>query len=383
MLFRFDLPDRDEIRNSPNGRKMLGLIEDDSDAFGNMITGCPGSGKTTVSIYRFIYLFSKGNTAYLLTFQKMLRHAIKNLILTKFDGNEAEYVNTFYRWLCDNTHYFDFENATKSDQEVTDDLIESFKNINVEEVIIDEAQDLPKQVFRTIPNLFKRIMIGADNAQQIHSSGAREEEILDSLDNLGKGIIKKVELQYNYRNSFEIYNFARHFVLFDKKANDTNLLERLKRKRAELPVIYLVDSDDVKLDRLRRLLKNTKGNIAVLLAGRLQVNDYYKKIKSFDIDCSWYHSDLRDVPEELQRILITTYKSAKGLEFDAVILPYTDFQDDPIKRREYYVACTRAKRNLFIICYKKIDDLFSEFDANSFEIRDLRGTSASPEDIPF
>ena len=53
---------------------------------------------------------------------------------------------------------------------------------------------------------------------------------------------------------------------------------------------------------------------------------------------------------------ITTFKSSKGTEFDTLIIP--DFQDMPnnirqlnvINENDYYVALTRARRNVYLIC---------------------------------
>jgi len=52
---------------------------------------------------------------------------------------------------------------------------------------------------------------------------------------------------------------------------------------------------------------------------------------------------------------VTTFKSSKGTEFDTVIIP--EFENmfnnisnlDVIDENDYYVAITRAKRNLFLI----------------------------------
>ena len=63
MPFRFNLPSRTVIENSFNGDRMLRIIE--GNIPGNpgrhiLITGCPGSDKTTVSIHHFIYSSNLG-----------------------------------------------------------------------------------------------------------------------------------------------------------------------------------------------------------------------------------------------------------------------------------------------------------------------------------
>ena len=75
MPFRFNLPSRTVIENSFNGDRMLRIIE--GNIPGNpgrhiLITGCPGSGKTTVSIHHYS-LHNLELRVQFVTFQHMLR----------------------------------------------------------------------------------------------------------------------------------------------------------------------------------------------------------------------------------------------------------------------------------------------------------------------
>jgi superfamily I DNA/RNA helicase len=54
---------------------------------------------------------------------------------------------------------------------------------------------------------------------------------------------------------------------------------------------------------------------------------------------------------EIGRIHVTTYRKAKGLEADLVIITSvdsSDFSNEPQKRRLLYVAATRSKKNLIL-----------------------------------
>ena len=66
----------------------------------------------------------------------------------------------------------------------------------------------------------------------------------------------------------------------------------------------------------------------------------------------------------IDNVHITTYKSAKGLEFDTVIIPSIqnfknyikkDTFPNIINQEDYYVAFTRAKTNLFLISSNELD----------------------------
>lgn len=68
-------------------------------------------------------------------------------------------------------------------------------------------------------------------------------------------------------------------------------------------------------------------------------------------DCSMYTNDMVKC-EIIKNLHVTTYKSAKGMEFDVVILP--DFHDynrkfNVVDWRDFYVGVTRTRSNLFLL----------------------------------
>ena len=80
MDFKFHLPNRETIINSPNGDVMISAIDDDFPEKSIFLCGCPGSGKTTISVHRLRRLLNQGKNALLLTFQNLLRISIQNLL---------------------------------------------------------------------------------------------------------------------------------------------------------------------------------------------------------------------------------------------------------------------------------------------------------------
>ena len=61
----------------------------------------------------------------------------------------------------------------------------------------------------------------------------------------------------------------------------------------------------------------------------------------------------------LKKVHICSFKSAKGLEFDTVIIPKFEFINDAKENelREYYVAMTRAKTNLILLTELEIKEI--------------------------
>ena len=62
--------------------------------------------------------------------------------------------------------------------------------------------------------------------------------------------------------------------------------------------------------------------------------------------------------------MVTSYQSAKGMEFEAVIMPEIELELDGLAN-EWYVACTRARRNLHIFCRTRLRGVLSAFPATT------------------
>ena len=85
-----------------------------------------------------------------------------------------------------------------------------------------------------------------------------------------------------------------------------------------------------------------------------------------EIGHSRYYDDDNKFPNgcpDIDNVHITTFKSAKGLEFDTVIIPdfgsmdYLISRFDVIEWKDFYVAVTRARTNLYLFSNKEIPEL--------------------------
>lgn len=77
---------------------------------------------------------------------------------------------------------------------------------------------------------------------------------------------------------------------------------------------------------------------------------YYFDILKTTFDCSYYDYTLEGLTE-IKNIHITPFKSAKGLEFDVVIIPnfhlvFNQFR--VVNWHDFYVGVTRAKSQLIL-----------------------------------
>jgi len=170
-------------------------------------------------------------------------------------------------------------------------------------------------------------------------------------------------------------------------------LERYKND-GDLPEVLGFEENSKLLERLQRIIKNNSVgfNIGVLVSTINKVDSYHQRIIDMDFECSKYHSDMsneekKDVERDLKNILVTTFISAKGMEFDIVIMP--EF-DEVHSKKQIYVGCTRAKNRLVLMYTgQSLPNMLSNFPKDSYDDGKLFGnesesTKEEPiDDLPF
>ncbi len=378
--FRFNTISRADIERSRGGNIMIHAIEYDGNDH-QLVTGRPGSGKTTVSLKRLERLVNLPNYKILfITYQILLAESLKNVV----DNNAATKIHRINMWL----YRFGIFND--------DDTPESFlaripTNVRFDEVIIDEGQDLEKRFLSVLSSISSKITVGADNAQKLHSKGTPISEIRTELEKTKS--VSTIKLNYNYRNSFELYNFARYFVPDDEQANNEFLLSQMDRKPETTPEVIQNLTEQESDNRLRIMIENNSTkNIAVVLFHTDDVRRYCQKIQSMGFECIEYYYG-KSVPTDFKNIIVTTYISVKGLEFEVVIMPemHNAFTNENHTGNHYYVGCTRAKEKLYLLYLgHNLPAYFDEFEEDSYEFRPSEsGTQVTTrqnifeDDLPF
>lgn len=380
--FKFNTISRTDIEGSLGGAQMIRAIDYDGPHH-LLITGCPGSGKTTVSMMRAERLINMKSKILVVTYQDLLKNSLINIASKDLAPNIVK----FYKWFANKFRFLEF-----SESEV--EMLEAMKGwTGLDEIIIDEGQDFESRIYRSLIQKCKRLTVGADNAQRVHDRGLKADQIQVEMQN--KGTVLPVNLQYNYRNTFEIYNFARFFLPFNERANNNLAIDRIPKGKGIMPTVFLVPDHNTRLAQLKILLSDAGDrNIAILVYGVNEVDAYYQIIKDMGINCSYHHHD-GHVGENIENVLVTTFKSAKGLEFQVVIMPDMETARNQHYKTEehYYIASTRAKENLFLISKgETLPFYFRDFDSDSYQLTKVEVTNAptktavlpSPnDDLPF
>lgn len=294
------------------------------------ISGGPGTGKSVVSLWRHIRNYGLGNKqSLLLTYTVTLER-----YLSASAGSENQNAGK----AVDRTYWWTTHNAT-----------------NYDEIIIDEAQDVETSKYKTIQQYSNAISYGADDQQIVYANKATTQQQLVQLFPSNNNYV----LDENFRNSYEIMIFIK--ALFPNKLISHNTIADLlaKSRRGNKPIVLISNNNQDKQTKaileIINQFKSETHNIAILVPLANHVTTYYNIIQNAGIKCSKYTNGDGELPV-IENVHITTFKSSKGTEFDTVIIP--DFQNlqtniaqlNVINENDYYVALTRARRNLYLIC---------------------------------
>lgn len=301
------------------------------------LSGGPGTGKSVVSLWRHISNYEKGKQSLLLTYTTTLKQYLKACCRTK-NNNAAPNVGTSYR------------NRPRT---------------NWSEIIVDEAQDLENGYYEDIKQ-YGIISYGADDSQILYRDHcSKESELRTIFPNNIPYVLNK-----NFRSTQRIVQFAKQ--AFPNALIPQNIITGLANNVGEWPVLLISRDASKQIDAIVQIINSFRAddhNIAILLPFKEGVNNlavtvknnvmYYEDIlKAKGIPFSIYYEDKVRFPYgagDISNLHLTTYKSAKGLEFDTVIIPNFDLfsricQDSYVNDwQDFYVACTRARSNLYLI----------------------------------
>lgn len=236
-------------------------------------------------------------------------------------------------------------------------------------VVIDEGQDFSPQMIRSlaaaIPNVGSLTLFG-DVAQQIY--GRRI-----SWADAGLDVSEVWRFERNYRNSPQIAALGLAIAAMPYYAGEPDMVAPTAFA-ADGPRPTLVRFDDA-VDETKFVINQARaaaesGSVAVLLRTHQDENVFKAAFKG----AQYIH---RDLPSwnPAAGISYGTVHSAKGLEFDTVILPRLSTDDWPEPKvvaaigeeeaasgdgRLLYVGVTRARQGLILTCTGDLTELMPE-----------------------
>ena len=307
------------------------------------LSGGPGTGKSVVSLYRHLSNHENSNRSLLITYTTTLARYLSECCRLR-NPEASRYVRSAYAG-------------------------RPKRSENFSEIIIDEAQDLDVEYFDQISGF--NISYGADDAQILYPEHSSTKE---ELEERFKNNVEYV-LDRNFRSTLAIMKFAR--VAFPNAYIPQNTLDALANNPGEKPTLIVTDGNplfnenarSIRDNAIREIIETFRAdtyNIAILLPFKNTVKEYHDILDEMDIAHSFYYEDQKEFPNgcpPIDNVHITTFKSAKGLEFDTVLVPDFGSMDylcnkyDVIDWNDFYVAVTRARTNLYLFSNNNIPQL--------------------------
>ncbi len=215
-------------------------------------------------------------------------------------------------------------------------------------LIIDEMQDFtPVDIY-----MFKKIwscpyMIVGDVNQCIEKNLSKEYLAL-TADFLG---CKVYNLNKTYRSTQEIATFANDMIGIKN-------IEYVNRRGQE-PKVYNTSFQGKTIADIINKQCEDYEHIAIICKCNKEAKDICKQLNGY-IDFVY----MKEPEDYRNRILVTTCATAKGIEFDAVIVPNADEENykNNLERNILYISSTRALHKLFFTTTKKTSAFLKNLD---------------------
>lgn len=350
------------------------------------IQGFAGSGKSVLLVYAAKAILTlKPNS---------------NILVVVFTRSLAEMFNA------------DFKGAGLRSK-ITIDTYYGFMNSrgHYDYILCDEVQDLTPRVLREMNNRASKIIVAGDSNQSIFESDPRWREATVTPSDIGNLINgDPYNLGIIHRLSRSIIDAVQRLLprmnIFSSKIDltkdDTEIrLCEATSEQKEVKYIMEQASKAVGIGQSTAILIPTAPKIIKFVNQALREAskpEWTEKINQYGrVDFGSLNSHLRNNGIKMQyvgngygcfdendhRIVIMTFHSAKGLDFENVFIPYANASmyispNDSLAKTLFMVAMTRSRQNLYITYTGYPSDYLDSFKVNCSHI-DISSTIQTPQ----
>ncbi len=177
-----------------------------------LIDGPPGTGKTVLALLRAQRLVLEGRRPTVLLFH----NALSAMVVPEAGRLDVEdRVHTYYPWVREMwkkatgqwsvPKVDDWNYDWDAIAERAEDILAVSDQLDIQDVIVDEAQDLPAAFFGLLRAIGSNITVFADENQQLTQVNSNIEELEAAL------LPKRLSVHENYRNTTPVAKLAREF----------------------------------------------------------------------------------------------------------------------------------------------------------------------------
>lgn len=301
----------------------LDLIEYTDDK-SMLVAGCAGSGKSVIAMHKAEQLYKKGKDVILIAYTKSLSRFMRT--------GKADSSFKFYHH-----HHWKYK----------------LKMPKADYIIVDEIQDFTKEEIQEFMSAARQhFLFFGDTAQSIYRQYGKQTMTIAQIARMTG--LNTLQLFNNYRLPRPVAKITQNYVGVGIQEYKEKVYQN---KGTELPHFVHFNNEQAQIDALLRLVKENVGrNIGILLPTNPEVIRMSLEFSNNNVDCEFKfnkgHQDSDYVDNlNFNTILpkIMTYHSAKGLQFDMVILPLYNGANDDESRKALYVAMTRTMHSLYVL----------------------------------
>ena len=288
-----------------------------------LVAGCAGSGKSVIAMHKAEQIAQQGEDVILIAYTRSLTSFMN---VGKPIGPYRFYYH--HQWVRQRMPSADY-------------------------IIVDEIQDFTQEEIQDFMHAAKKyFMFFGDTAQSIYRQYGKLTLTIEEIAKLtGLNVLK---LYNNYRLPRPVAKITQDYV----GVNVDPYKERVyQNKEKSLPYIIFKSNIEEQIESINAIISsNTSKSIGILLPSNELALNISEELRKKNVGCQLKYSsdttkdfryvDTLDFATLMPKIM--TYHSAKGLQFDIVILPMYNGASNNESRKALYVAMTRTKHKLYV-----------------------------------
>lgn len=300
----------------------LDLIEYANDK-SMLVAGCAGSGKSVIAMHKAEQLYAEGEDVILIAYTKSLNGFMR---VGKPDASFRFYYH--YQWKKMNMPKADY-------------------------IIVDEIQDFTHEEIQEFIDAAKKCFIFfGDTAQSIYRQYGKQTMTIEQISKMtGLNIL---QLFNNYRLPRPVAKITQNYVGVDVPEYKEKVYQN---KETELPRFVHTKTLEEEFSSIIQIIaQHPNKSIGILYHSNEAVLLMNKQMIERGIQCEFKYNDTDGEKRNVSNLnfntlvpKIMTYHSAKGLQFDIVILPQYNGAFDVESKKALYVAMTRTMHKLYVL----------------------------------
>ena len=339
-----------------------------------IVSGCAGSGKSVLALIKAQRLQKeRGNSYQIIVFTKALCGYMNS------GREELGLVNEFmyheeWRWKKYLRHYRNGQSFMVYEKDNNGNKIPYMPKSDY--VIVDEIQDFEQQeIMEFVKATKKNFFFFGDTAQSIYGGLKNTMPVQNIGHMLYRERIesKDWELYRNYRLPLPVARYIQYVGI-----NLPPFEERIyKSPERSVPSVLKYSDGKSQISDIKNIKESRDfTDVAILVPSSELVRQIGEELISLGLNVEMKYDDKVDFRNSKNNLdfsttnpKVMTYHSAKGLQFEAVILPYIDsfIDDGGDNRKALYVAMSRTYRYLYIMYSGQLPRPLSEIPTNLYK----------------